>query len=277
MEKKDLGGMLKGKLQGAADTVKSTVKEAKMPELKKPDIKIPDIKVPDQIKNVFKKSEAETKEATSEELQKQEEEAKRAAEKKEAELSKSEIQVVKAVSPVNAVKIFYYLMAADGNIGDSEIERFELVGQELDQDFLEHKEHIEKVCKEQLDKVIDKDDYYDVVQDGVEEALLSKQESDKGFVPAKLLVWDLLTIAYSDEEYGEEERKLMKYIVRKVDIPKDVFLEMESSYLSVTDIQKELDWIKSTDRPYLEIDKQVKELERRQNAIYESVKALIYL
>ena len=279
MEKKDLGGLLKGKLQGAADTVKNTVKDAKIPEvripdIKKPDIKMPDIKVPDQVKNVFKKSENETKEATAEEM---EGAAKKEAEIMEAELSKSEIQIVKAVSPVNAVKIFYYLMAADGNIGNSEIERFELVGKELDQDFSEHKEHIEKVCKEQLDKVIDKDDYYDVVQDGVEEALLSKQESDKGFVPAKLLVWDLLTIAYSDEEYGEEERKLMKYIVRKVDIPKDVFLEMESSYLSVTDIQKELDWIKSTDRPYLEIDKQVKELERRQNAIYESVKALIYL
>lgn len=261
MEKKDLGGLLKGKLQGAADTVKNTVKDAKIPEvkipdLKKADIKIPDFKVPDQVKNVFKKSENDTK---------------------EAELSKSEIQIVKAVSPVNAAKIFYYLMAADGNIGDSEIERFELIGQELDQNFSEHKEYIEKACKEQLDKVIDKDDYYDVVQDGVEEALLSKQESDKGFVSAKLLVWDLLTIAYSDEEYGDEERKLMKYIVRKVDISKDVFLEMESSYLAVTDIKKELDWIKSTDRPYLEIEKQVKELERRQNAIYESVKALIYL
>ena len=279
MEKKDLGGLLKCKLQGAADTVKNTVKDAKIPEIKisdikKTDIKMPDFKMPDQVKNVFKKSESGTKEATAEEM---ETAAKKEAEIKEAELSKSQIQIVKAVSPINAVKIFYYLMAADGNIGNSEIERFELVGKEIDKEFFEHQEHIEKVCKEQLEKIIDKEDYYDVVQDGVEEALLSKQESDKGFVPAKLLVWDLLTIAYSDEEYGEEERKLMKYIVRKVDIPKDVFLEMESSYLSVNDIQKELDWIKSTDRPYLEIDKQVKELERRQNAIYESVKALIYL
>ena len=277
MEKKDLGGMLKGKLQGAADTVKSTVKEAKMPELKKPDIKIPDIKVPDQVKNVFKKSETETKEATAEEQQKQEEEAKKAAEKKEEELRKSEIQIVKAVSPLNAVKIFYYLMAADGQIGDAEKEKFELVGKEIDEEFEEHKSHIEKICGEQLEKVIDKDDYYDVIQDGVEEALLSKQESDKGFVPARLLVWDLLTLAYSDEYYGDEERKLMKYVVRKVDMSKDVFLEMENSYLTVTDLQKELEWIKETDRPYKEIEKHVKELERRQQTIVESVKALIYL
>ncbi len=153
MEKKDLGGLLKGKLQGAADTVKNTVKDAKIPEVKIPDIKKPDIKVPNQVKNVFKKSENDTKEATAEEM---EAAAKKEAEIKEAELSKSEIQIVKAVSPVNAVKIFYYLMAADGNIGNSEIDRFELVGKELDQDFSEHKEHIEKVCKEQLDKVIDK-------------------------------------------------------------------------------------------------------------------------
>ena len=116
-----------------------------------------------------------------------------------------------------------------------------------------------------------------LVQDGVEEALLAQQVLDIGYVPAKLLVWDLLTIAYSDAAYVEAERKLMKYIVRKVDIPKDVFLEMENTYLTVKDIEKEIDWIKGTDRPYRTIEKTVKELERREQAILESVKALIYL
>ncbi|MCR5778862.1 MAG: hypothetical protein K6G84_15835 [Lachnospiraceae bacterium] len=134
-----------------------------------------------------------------------------------------------------------------------------------------------KFCKEQLDKVIDSEDYYDVVQDGVEEALLSKQVFDKGYVPVKMLVWDLITLAYSDDIYNDAERKLMKYIVRKVDISRDVFLEMENSYLTVANLEKELNWVKSTDRPYLTIENQVKEIERREQAIYESVKALILL
>lgn len=281
MDKKELGGMLKGKMQEAADAVKNTVKDAKIPDIKKPDLKIPEIKIPDQVKNVFKKSEdtketQENVEASCEDSNLKAEEQIQ-TEKKEAELSKDDVQAVRILSPINAVKIFYYLMAADGNIEKSEEEKFEEISREIDPEFDEHKEHVVKVCKEQLDKVIDSEDYFDVVQDGVEEAILSKQVLDKGYVPAKLLVWDLLTIAYSDDSYNDPERKLMKYIVRKTDIPKDVFLEMESSYLTVTDLEKELQWIKTTDRPYLTIEKQVKEIERREQAIFESIKALICL
>ncbi|MBQ9305605.1 hypothetical protein [Butyrivibrio sp.] len=285
MEKKDLGGMLKGKLKEASDTVKNTVKDAKIPDVKLPDIKIPDVKVPDQVKNVFKKNDVtkdtpadEAKEVNAEHEQEiKKAEAQEAAEKKDAELSKSEIQAVRVISPMNAVKIFYYMMAVDGTIDLKEEEKFDLIGKEIDPDFDENKPHVVKKCEEQLSKVIDSDDYYDAVQDGVEEALLSQQVFDKGYVPARMLVWDLLTLAYSDESYNDVERKLMKYIVRKVDIPKDVFLEMENSYLTVDDLEKELKWIKTTDRPYLTIETQVKEIERREQAIYESIKALILL
>lgn len=285
MEKKDLGGMLKGKLKEASDTVKNTIKDAKIPDVKLPDIKIPDVKVPDQVKNVFKKIDVtkdtpadEAKEVNAEHEQEiRKAEAQEAAEKKDAELSKSEIQAVRVISPMNAVKIFYYMMAVDGTIDLKEEEKFDLIGKEIDPDFDENKPDVVKKCEEQLSKVIDSDDYYDAVQDGVEEALLSQQVFDKGYVPARMLVWDLLTLAYSDESYNDVERKLMKYIVRKVDIPKDVFLEMENSYLTVDDLEKELKWIKTTDRPYLTIETQVKEIERREQAIYESIKALILL
>ena len=263
MKKKKLGGVLKDKLQETASTVKDAVKDVKIPEIKKPDVK-----------GIFKKS-SDSKQEISEEQEA--EEKRKQEEKKEAELSKSEIQIVKVISPINAVKVFYYLMAADGSIATAEEECFNLIAAEIDPEFEEHRDYVIKICKEHLDRVIDGDDYYDVVQDGVEEALLAQQVLDKGYVPAKLLVWDLLTIAYSDAAYAEAERKLMKYIVRKVDIPKDVFLEMENTYLTVKDIEKEIDWIKGTDRPYRTIEKTVKELERREQAILESVKALIYL
>ena len=91
------------------------------------------------------------------------------------------------------------------------------------------------------------------------------------------LVWDLLTIAYSDERYDETERKLLKYIVRKLQIDKAVFLEMESSILTILDIEKEIVWIKTTDRPYLTIEARVNELTKRQAVIFDSVKDLITL
>lgn len=281
MDKKELGGIIKGKMHEAADAVKNTVKEVKIPDIKKADIKMPEINVPDQVKNVFKKSGdtnelQESDEVVAEGMDEKTREQKQ-LEQKETEFSRDDIKAVRVLSPINAVKIFYYLMAADGKIEETEEVKFEQIGKEIDPEFDEHKEYVVRTCKEQLDKVIDSEDYFDVVQDGVEEAILSRQMLDKGYVPAKLLVWDLLTIAYSDDSYNDQERKLMKYIVRKIDIPKDVFLEMESSYLTVKDLEKELEWIKTTDRPYLTIETHVKEIERREQAIYESIKALICL
>lgn len=184
---------------------------------------------------------------------------------------------VSCISTKNAIKIIYYLMAADGQIYHSEEEKFDEICMELDPDFVQKKAQIIKECKEQLDKVIDTDDYYDVVQDGVEDAIISSMRTEDSFITPKLLVWDLLSVAYSDENYDETERKLLKYIVRKLDIDKAEFLEMESSILTLMDLEKELAWIKTTDRPYLKIESMVNEIQDRKNVIFESVKDLIAL
>jgi len=184
---------------------------------------------------------------------------------------------ITAISTRNAIKIIYYLMAADGEIFHSEEEKFDSIGQELDPKFKENKDKIVAECQKQLDKVIDPEDYYDALQDGVEEALLTSRTTEDTFITPKLLVWDLLTIAYSDESYDETERKLLKYIVRKTNIDKAVFLEMESSILTLMDIEKELSWIKTTNKPYLTIEAMVNELADRKNVIFESVKDLISL
>ena len=259
MAKFDFGkGLKKTKdtLQGAVDSVKTAAKDVKLPEMKAPDIKAPDMKaVQDkmqQIGDIFKKKEKTDPEDTS-------------------------VLEIRTVSTHNAIKIAYYLMAADGQIFHSEEEKFDAIGAELDPEFSNHKEQILKECREQLDKVIDPEDYYDALQDGIEDALLSSRTTADSFITPKLLVWDLLTIAYSDEHYDETERRLLKYIVRKLNIDKAVFLELENSILTLLDLEKELQWIKTTDRPYLTIEAMVNEIADRKNVIFESVKDLLAL
>ena len=41
-----------------------------------------------------------------------------------------------AISPFNAVKIIYYMMTVDGEIEEREAEKFNLIGKELDPDFV---------------------------------------------------------------------------------------------------------------------------------------------
>ena len=184
---------------------------------------------------------------------------------------------ITAISTRNAIKIIYYLMAADGQIFHSEEEKFDSIGQELDPDFKENKDSIIRDCQSQLDKVANPEDYYDALQAGVEEALLSSKKTADTFITPKLLAWDLLTIAYSDENYDDKERKLLQYFVRKTNIDDALFLEMESSILTLMDIEKELNWIKTTSKPYLTIEAMVNELADRKNVIFESVKDLISL
>ena len=221
-------------------------------------------KITISVKNAAEQRKAEEK--------KKEEEKKAAAEKAAIEATG-----VPAIAPRSAMKIFYYLMAIDRKITPEEEEQFDLIGQDMDPDFEVHKEALVNECREQMGKIIDDGDYYDVIQDGVENALTGEQESNNGFLTPKVLIMDMLTIAYGDNEYGEEERKLLKYVVRKLNIAKDVFLEMENSLLAVNDIDKEINWIKGTDRPYLVIENQIHELEKRKNDILTAVKALIML
>ena len=255
MAKKDFGKGLKEKLQIAAETAKILAKDATK------DVKLPSA---EEIKAGAKDKLAEVKES----FKKKE---------KSTPQEQSEVLEFKVLSTRCALKIIYYLMAADGEVFHSEEEKFDAIGKELDPAFSENKESIVAECKAQMSKVMDSDDYFDVLQDGVEDALLASKPSDDSFVTPKLLVWDLLTVAYSDEQYDEAERKLLKYIVRKTNIDKAIFLEMESSILTLMDIEKELTWIKTTSKPYLTIEAMVNELMDRKNVIFESVKDLISL
>ena len=113
--------------------------------------------------------------------------------------------------------------------------------------------------------------------DGVENAIREGANAQNAIVTPKVLLWDLMTIAYSDAHYDERERKLLKYIARKLNIDKTIFLEMESSFLALMDLEDEVNWIKRTDRPFLTIESMVNEIADRKNVIFESVKDLITL
>lgn len=233
---------LLGMLGGAADSVLKTVQETVQ------GIKVPEISIPNPFQKPPEKGEAA-----------------------------SPSRDIVSVSVKSAVMTFYYMMAADGTICQSEEEKFDEIGKELDPDFESHKAEIIRECRATLDKLLDPDDAFDVLRDGVEEAIAAGANAEGAVIAPKILVWDLLSIAWSDGDYAEAERRLLKYAVRKLNIDKAVFQEMESSYLTLLDLENELAWIKTTDRPYLTIEQTVNEIADRKTAIRESVKELLTL
>ncbi len=236
---------VKGKVEEAAKSVGDAVKNIDLNQAKD--------KVVQTANNLIKKDKAEEK-GTEEKMPE-----------------------IKALSTRSALKIIYYTMAVDGTVFHNEEEKFDSIGNELDPDFAANKDKIIAECKEHMEKVIDPDDYYDVIQDGIEEALITSKPTEDSFITPKMLAWDVLTLAYSDENYDETERKLLKYIVRKTNIDKTVFLEMESSMQTLLDIERELAWVKTTNQPYLTIEGVINELTERKTVIMDSVKDLITL
>ena len=180
-----------------------------------------------------------------------------------------------SISTLGALTILYYLVAADGRIDENELAQFDLIYEEIDPEHTVEKEKVIRDCSARLLNA-DTNDYYDLIEDGVDKAIFLMRTPTSPITP-KALVWDMFLIAYSDGEYAESEQKLIKYVVRKYDIDKALLLEMEHTMFTVADIDRELDWIKTQDRPYLEIEKTVNELNIRKYEIFKSVQALVTL
>ena len=285
-KKKSLGDKLQKKIHNAADAVKDVVD----------DVDLPDVKMPKKVQKAAKaidKGVKKTAHSAAENIQDAAEAVKTKADEVEivekvkdifdkddeyeTKAVPETIEGAKVLSTESALKIIYYLMAVDGEVFHSEEEKFDSIGKELDPGFAVNKEKIVKKCQTHMERAKAQDDHYTAIRRGVTTAILTSYPKQDSFITPKLLIWDLLTIAYSDEQYDPSEKKLIRYVVKKLNMDETEFLEMESSFLTLIDIQKESDWIKTTDRPYKEIEAVVNELAERQKVILESVNDLITL
>ena len=171
---------------------------------------------------------------------------------------------------------FYYMMAVDGDISEQEKESLNMIGQELDPEkFFEYKNSLNDLYKEQISNVIDADDVYDLIAEGVDKALTDEADDNESGISLRLLIWNMLTVAFSDNDYSDNERRLLKHIVRTHDIEKDVFLEMEQLMKTNIAVSKEIEAMERSEKPYSEIRPIIDELEERRQVIINSAKALI--
>lgn len=174
-----------------------------------------------------------------------------------------------------ALKIFGYLMAADGAATADEQECFRAIGTELDPDgFCEYQEQIVEEVDSQLHSGMEEEDAYELLLEGIDRELAVPAEGEDG-IGVRLLVWDLLTIAFSNAEYASAERKLIKHIVRVTGMEHSVFFEMEHSMKTIAAIEKEMNWIEQSTRPYAQVRPIVDELQNRRAATMEGVRQLI--
>ena len=176
----------------------------------------------------------------------------------------------------SAIAVFYYLMSVDGQISEEELSCFDEIGNMLDhQDFPEYRDKVIQSCDSQLKNIIDEEDHYEVALEGVDQALAHRTDDLESGIPTRLLIWDMLVIAFSNLDYSQLERRLIKHVVRTMESDKSIFLEMEQLMQTDLSIDRELRWIEGSNRPYAEVKPVVEELNKRKEVIRTSAQALI--
>lgn len=195
----------------------------------------------------------------------------------------------------DAVKLYYYMIAADGEVKQTELEKFEEIGKETDTSFADYKDEVIEECNRQIGKVIDEDEYFEVIKEGIDEVLGRNDPSkriryfgDIGTlcVGAPLVLWNLLSIAVSDKEYAPEEQKLIRYMVRKMEIEKDIYLEMDNAIKTIQSIDRTIALLSNQDKGFIiksrnleiystEMGETVKEYTQRRDVIFNSIKELV--
>jgi len=183
---------------------------------------------------------------------------------------------MKVYETKNSIKALFYLLAVDGCIGEDEMERFSEIGEELDRkNFDSYKEDIIYSCQKRISSIDPDDQYYDVLLEGLDYALGHMAKGDDRGVTGRLLVWNMLAIAFSNKEYDTAEKKMIAHVARISEVPRDVLVDMEQSMQAALAVQKELSWIQGSNRPYSEVRPIVDDLEKRLEVILSSAKALI--
>ena len=181
---------------------------------------------------------------------------------------------MKVFETQSVLKTFYYLLAVDGDIDESELEHFHNIGMSIDPGhFGEYEETIKNECKLTLLKA--EGDEYELILEGVDEALTREAPIDDQGLTPRLLVWDLFAAAYSNGVYNDYEKRLINHVSRKVEVEKSIVLEMEQMMNTLSSIQKEINWAKQVKRPNGEIQPIIDELEKRQGVITRAAEYLI--
>ena len=179
----------------------------------------------------------------------------------------------------HALSLFYYLMAADGELHDDEMEKFDAIYEGLDgPEYINQKVLVHK-CQSRLDTYSGPTEPIMRAISCADRILYSPTYFDlqEMLVPPKLLVWDLLAIAYSDGGCPDSERSFINHVANAVGVEDELLLEMENYMLTILDLEVEEAWIKTTSQPYAVIESVLNDLQVRKEAVFDGTYALIDL
>lgn len=179
------------------------------------------------------------------------------------------------ISYEDAMRVIFCLIAVDRIVSNKEIEKFNDIGIQIDPLFSYYRERIMEECDLEFSKAQDYEDYYDIVHDYAAHIIRNSQIRGDKAINGKSLYWNLLATAFVDEGYSENEKRLIRFIARELEIDKTVTLEMETALKTLLAIDEEEHYLQESGRTYKEVQKHLEDLDDRRQAIMQGVFALV--
>jgi hypothetical protein len=176
------------------------------------------------------------------------------------------------------LKIAYLFLSLGAGcpISDNNCTRFDQLGQNYT-GFSDNRRSIISKCNEIINRAIDQNDLYDVISEGiVEQANYSFNTFDSDYdVNTKQCLWLLVNLAFHDGTYTDNEKKIIRSLMRKWNIDKSILLEMEETAETLFDLDKYRYWMETRNEPYSVIKSYVQELDKNQNELSSNISDLI--
>lgn len=189
-----------------------------------------------------------------------------------------------------AIQIYYYLIAADGEICGQEMETFLEIATQTDPLFEQYKDSLIEECRNQVNKITGEENRYAVIKEGVDlvhrdqrKEILREIDWKSGHINASMFIWNMLCIAMSDGRYADEEQEIIRYVIERFGLNKVVFLELENAMKAIQDIDKSIARMVEKENPFVirgkiwdisSTDKGqfIDEFKNRREVIFNSVK-----
>jgi len=169
------------------------------------------------------------------------------------------------------IQLLYYVITVDGEITEAEDKKFTELATELDENYPVYKESLINGCLSQIELNNSEYGHQIAVKLGVQAILLKKERS---FREKKMIFWDMLSLAYIDS-FSTEEQDLIRFVREKLSLPKTLLEEMQNYCSAIKEINDEKELLRSSPRPYNEIEPLVNELTDRQVAMTDAITELL--
>lgn len=177
------------------------------------------------------------------------------------------------------LKIYYFLMLADGKCSAGEKTKFTSICKSMDVDDDDKKEVID-FCENAI-HVSNSDNSPKVIREITkllaeeENSIFSFESLNRNKCKQVETVWMLINLGYADIEYSEAEKKVVSFLADYWEIDAFTLADLNDTAETVLALARQKEWVKTTSKPYDVVSANIAKIDEAISRMAKNVEILI--